>query len=132
MALIDFSTAAVPSSGDFAPGAGLTTLGRTQETSLAAAGQNDSGFPTTVVGSASAHNGATGNVVPWWIGLIVLLVIVKFIAEKNDEAGEFKNIRVGFFNIIIVTIMAIIGLTLMKWFFALYAIPGLSPIVEAV
>jgi hypothetical protein len=75
---------------------------------------------------------AAGSPVAWWFALGGTLIALKLIAEKNGDASEFKTIRVGASNILIITLSSIVGLTLLKWVFGIYKIPGLSQIVEAV
>lgn len=129
MPLIDFSTASLPGGGDVNPGGGgLTTSSKTSEQVLIAAGEDE--YNGMVVGTGLLGTPA-GHPIAWWIGMGVLLVGVKFLAEKNSEGTEFKNIRVGFFNIAIITLSAIFGMTLAKWVFGVYKVPGLSAIVEA-
>lgn len=130
MARIDFSSAALPSSGDNDPSqVGLTVSGRTNQTVLTNSGQDELAVGSVV--APQMQGTVAGHVVPWWLALIVLVIAVKFIAEKNDEAGEFKNIRVGFFNIMVITLCAVIGLTLLKWIFGIYKVPGIAPLIEA-
>jgi len=91
---------------------------------------NDGG--DLVPATAGLEGTPGGSPVAWWFGMIALIVILKFVAEKNGEEGDFKNIRVGASNIAIITVSAVIGLTLLKWVTGIYKIPGLSQIVEAV
>jgi hypothetical protein len=130
MPLIDFTDAALPGAADAAAnpgGPGLTTSARTNQTALAAAGQDT--FSGTVV--APQAIGTTGaHVIPWWIALIVAVLVWKFLEERGGDSS-LSEIKLGVSNIVKITVCAIIGLTLFKWVFGVYVIPGLSAIVEA-
>jgi hypothetical protein len=130
MPLIDFSDAALPGGADASAnpgGPGLTTSARTSQTALAAAGQDE--FSGTVV-APQAVGTAGAHVIPWWIAIIVAVVIWKFLEEKGGNSS-LSEIKLGVSNVIKITVCAIIGLTLAKWIFGVYVIPGLSAVVEA-
>ena len=128
MPLIDFSTANLPHSGDFSPGQGLSTSSSTNENVLAALGQDE--YVGNVI-APQANGTLAGHPVAAWLGVILLIIVLKFVAEKNGEAGAFSNVRVGFFNIAVITLSSLIGLTFLKWVFGVYKVPGISPIIEA-
>jgi hypothetical protein len=46
--------------------------------------------------------------------IIVLLIIIKLLAEKAGKASEFSTVRVGFENLFLVTLMAAIGFYALK------------------
>ncbi len=77
------------------------------------------------------NTGLLGNTVAWWFGLILLIIAVKFLAEKNGEASEFGTIRVGLLNVLIITIVSIIGKTCLKMLFSKYRFAGLTDLVLA-
>ncbi len=129
MPLIDFSEAALLGGADAAAnpgGPGLTTSARTNQNALAAAGEDV--FTGTVV-APQAHGTAAGHVVPWWLALIVGVVVWKFLEERGS--GTFGEIKLGVANIMKITVCAIIGLTFAKWVLGIYVVPGLSAVVEA-
>jgi hypothetical protein len=130
MPLIDFADAALPGGADASAnpgGPGLTTSARTNQSALAAAGEDE--FAGTVV-APQAHGTAAGHVIPWWLALIVAIVVWKFLEERGDHSA-LSELKIGVSNVIKVTVMAIIGLTLAKWIFGVYVVPGLSAVVEA-
>lgn len=81
--------------------------------------------------TAGMEGTPSGSPVAAWFGLVALVVIMKLIAEKNGEEAEFKTVRIGATNIAIITISAIVGMTLLKWVFGIYKVPGISQVVEA-
>lgn len=130
----DFDTAALPRIGDNEPDSGgMRTTDTTNETVLSAFNQNSltagATAGRTMLGTQYAKT-PLGHPIPWWLGLIVLLVALKFFAERTSQEAEFKGIKIGFYNIMVITLSAIIGLTLTKWVFGVYSVPGLTTIVE--
>ena len=73
-----------------------------------------------------------GSAVATWFGVIAILILLKMSAEQVGEAEEFRNVRVGFFNILVITFSSVIGFTFLKWFFGTVKVPGISPLIEAV
>lgn len=72
-----------------------------------------------------------GSPVAWWFAMGGILIAIKVLAEKSGEEAEFKTIRIGATNIMIITLSAVVGLTLLKWVFGIYKVPGISQIIEA-
>lgn len=134
MALIDFDLQSLPHSADTGnPGTGLSTANSTSQTALVAAGegpgQSDGG--SLVVRDHAAVMGPLGHPVPWWIGLVLVLVLIKFFAEQGEHEADYKNVRIGVSNVVTITLSSIIGTMLLKWIFGIYKVPGLSAIIEA-
>lgn len=125
--MIGFSNAALPHLADFDPGDGTTSPATTSPNVLAVSGLR--GNPGTDVASHLDGTPA-GHPVSWWVAIIVLLVAIKFFAEKGGEGG-FSNVRIGFFNVVTITLAAVVGLTFLKWVFGLYRVPGISAIILA-
>lgn len=60
-----------------------------------------------------------GNTTPrgglaWWIGIALLVVAILFAARKTGNADEFKNLRASTYNVVFITLVAILGFTAMK------------------
>ena len=66
------------------------------------------------------------------IGMIILLVLLKFIGEHDKTAIKPAHISIGGYNLLAVTITAMIGITLMKLVFIRWNVPGVSPLVKFV
>jgi hypothetical protein len=64
-----------------------------------------------------------------FIGLIVGLA---FLARKIGEETEFRNVRVSPFNVMIISLAAIIGVPVWKYAFTKFPIPGVSTWVQSV
>lgn len=87
----------------------------------------------SIVPMTAGMEGTTqGSPVAWWFAIGGILVAIKILAEKNGDEGEFRTIRIGATNILIITLSSVVGLTLLKWVFGIYKVPGISQIVEAV
>lgn len=80
----------------------------------------------------AASGGLLGQPLSWWVLLIVLLYGVRFIGSKIGSGEEFKNLRVSVFNIVTVSLMAIVGIGFMKVLFNRFKVPGLTSFVNAV
>lgn len=64
-----------------------------------------------------------------FIGLIIGLA---FVAKRVGSVEEFKNIRVSPFNVLIISLAAIIGIPVWKFAFTKFPIPGVSTWVQTV
>jgi hypothetical protein len=47
----------------------------------------------------------------WWVAIAVLVALMLFAARKTGQAEEFKNLRASTYNILFITLVAIVGLT---------------------
>jgi hypothetical protein len=52
--------------------------------------------------------------IAWWVGLALIIGIILFAAKKTGNAGEFSNLRASTYNIALITLVAIVGLTGLK------------------
>ncbi len=112
---------------DSAPGQGLTTGTRTVPGSVDADANNIGGYQV----APGLAGTSMGHPVTWWVAILVILIGIKFAAEKGGEGSDFSNIKVGFWNLFVITFSAIVGLVFTKWVFAKYYVPGLSDVVLA-
>lgn len=60
-----------------------------------------------------------------------LLLVLMFVGHQLDGKDEFKNIKVSFYNVIVISLAAVVGLPLMKFLFAKIPIPALKNWVMA-
>jgi hypothetical protein len=77
-------------------------------------------------------NGALGRPLGWWAVLVIMLVALMFIARRLGGAEDFKSIRLSVYNVIVISLAAIIGITFFKVLFNRFRVPGLTEIVTAV
>lgn len=87
----------------------------------------------SVAGTSPATTGGIiGQPLTWWATLIVVFIVLGMIAKKAGNESEFTNIRVSAYNILQVTLMAIIGIAGLKVVFTRFRVPGISTLVQAV
>jgi hypothetical protein len=84
-------------------------------------------------GGAIIGNGVFGKPLSWWFLLVVLLFGLMFTAQRFGTVGEdFKSIRMSVYNIVVITLAAMIGFGAFKVIFGRIRVPGLSDYVQAV
>lgn len=69
-----------------------------------------------------------------WAGLVfvALLVALMFTAEKiGGEGAEFRNLKLSFYNVLVIALAAIVGIPVIKYLFVKFKVPGLSQWVAA-
>lgn len=81
---------------------------------------------------APTSSGILGQPISWWVLLVVLLYGVRFAGAKLGSGEEFKSLKVSVFNIVTVSLMAIVGIGFAKVLFNRFKVPGLTPFVNAV
>ncbi len=76
--------------------------------------------------------GMAGEPIRWWVSLVVLLIVLMYFSQKFDGGeGNYSNLRLSAYNIVTVTLSAIIGLSIFKVVFTKFPVPGLSTVVLA-
>lgn len=76
--------------------------------------------------------GARGNPLSWWVGLAVLLIAFMYATERlNSEGTTYANIKLTASNIFVITLAAIVGMTLLKLAATKFKIPGLTTVILA-
>lgn len=105
--------------------------------SVAIVGQGGMNQAAAVGGSTDAHTqraiavAGTGKPLPWWIALTVLLFGLMFLAKKLGTEKDFSNIKLSVYNVLIISLAAIVGMSFWKVLFTRIPVPGLSAIVLA-
>jgi hypothetical protein len=85
----------------------------------------------TTPAEAAAAVGATGTATHWWLFLILALVGLMFLARHLGEASEFASIKMSVYNVVIISLAAIIGINFFKLVFTKFPVPGLSTLALA-
>jgi hypothetical protein len=63
----------------------------------------------------------------WWVGIVMVIGLIMFAAKKTGNAGEFSNLRASTYNILLITLVAVVGLTGLKIMASkIKNVPGLS------
>lgn len=83
-------------------------------------------------GTGSAPGVTTsGHSVSWWVGFLVFLGIMVWIARKAGGEEDFRNIRPTLYNFLTITLTAIVGIVGLKVIAAKWRVPGASDIILA-
>jgi hypothetical protein len=109
-----------------------TALGHT--IGQAGSANNQSAIPTVnnnptnadVATHAALTVGGQANPVIGGIVFLALIVGLSLVAKRVGSVDEFKNIRVSPYNVLIVSMAAIIGMPVWKYLFTRFPIPGVS------
>lgn len=75
--------------------------------------------------------GKMGSPVVWLVVLVAALVILMFGAKKLGADGDFSAIKPSFYNCLVISWAAIIGMNVWKALFTRFPVPGLSTLVLA-
>lgn len=99
-----------------------------------------SGFPgspakedsSEAPGSAAPNTiGGTSSVLVAGLTFVGLLIVLMFVGHQLDGEEQFKNIKVSFYNVILISLAAVVGLPLLKFLFAKVPISSLKNWVMA-
>ena len=88
--------------------------------------------PVSGPGLARVARSPLGQPLSWWGVIAALLVALMYVAGRVGKEGEFSNIKLSAYNILVITLAAMIGFGLFKVTFAKFRVPGLSTYVHAV
>lgn len=95
--------------------------------------QNPSG--TTSGGEQVEKSGqinASGNVFGWWLALIGIFVALTFAVEKFDSGSTFGNVKLSFYNSMVIGLNAVLFIALGKYIFTKFPVPGLGAVFQSV
>ena len=82
--------------------------------------------------SAPSSAGFLGQPLTVWAALIVVWLVLGVVARKAGSEGEFSNVRVSAYNVLMITLAAIVGIVALKALLTRFRVPGLSPLIQAV
>lgn len=89
--------------------------------------------PGTSGGGDTGNGSMTGRPLTWWFVLVILLVALMWTAQRfGSEAEQFKSVKLSLYNIIVISLAAMVGFGLFKAIFGRFQVPGLSDYVQAV
>lgn len=88
---------------------------------------------TVGIATIAGTPGSSGSkhTLSYWVGLLVFLLAMVFIARKAGGEEDFKNIRPTFYNFMTITLTAIVGIVGMKTIAAKFRVPGASDVILA-
>lgn len=152
-----YETSALPGQGDVnAGGGGIDTSSLTNEAVLdayklnpqsrAAAGTGGNAPGRVADANGNIYDASSGQKTgraitpglstnpqanhPLWTILLIVVVLFlwKFLAKEDHE--ENKTLKVSLSNTVRITLMAAVGILILKWFFSVYAVASISPTIE--
>ena len=88
--------------------------------------------PTQGEPAASNGGGALAQPLTWLVILALLLVGFKFLSHKAGDGGQFANLKVTIWNVVLIALAATVGIAFFKVVFGRIRVPGLSDLVAAV
>ncbi len=62
--------------------------------------------------------GGSTSILAAGLTFVALLIVLMFVGHQLDGKEQFKNIKVSFYNVILISLAAVVGLPLMKFLFA--------------
>ena len=84
-------------------------------------------------GAGTGGGGFLSKPFTWWFALVALLVALMWGAQRfGSEGADFKNIKLSLFNVLVISLASIIGITFFKILFSVVKVPGASDLVAAV
>ncbi len=78
--------------------------------------------------SNALNKAAQGRPIVWLFLMIGLLLLLMIIARYTSEAGQFSQIRMTFYNVLVIALAAVIGINLFKTIFTIFPVRGLTAI----
>lgn len=115
--------------GTLGTAAGPSTAVSTSPLALAA---SSAAAGSGAVAATPTMSGVIGQPLTWWATIVALFIVLGFVAKRAGNAGEFSNVKLSAYNILMITLAAIIGITSLKVIFTKWAVPGITPLIQAV
>lgn len=83
--------------------------------------------------SGDGAGGVVSRPLTWWLVLAILLVALMFFAQRfGSEKEDFRNLKLSAYNILVISLAAMVGFGVFKAIFGRFQVPGLSTYVAAV
>lgn len=128
-----YPTAMGPSLGT--AGSSLTpydgdTTGMSNSAAINTDGSVDS--PAVAPDGSPPVGGLVGQPLSWWFVLLALLVGTMYTAKKLGAGEEFRNLKLSVYNVVVISLAAIVGIGFFKVAFNKWKVPGLTPFINAV
>ncbi len=71
----------------------------------------------------------TGNPLVWWGILVALFIGLMFLGKAVGGVEPFSNIKMSFYNVVIITLCAIVGMSLAKALAVRFGFGGFGQII---
>jgi hypothetical protein len=119
-----------------APGASTAQIGSAATPYTTDASSASGGDPANAnAGIVAAGPGLLGQPISWFVIILVLFLILGWVGKKvGGREGEtgVHNLKLSGYNILFISLAAMIGLGALKVVFSRVRIPGLSTFVQSV
>lgn len=105
-----------------------------------ASAMSSAAYATGAYSQATGQGGAPGPAASGgvfskpltWLAVVVAVVFaLHWIARKTGKEGEFANVRLTAYNVLQVSLMAVVGIVFLKWIFNRVQVPGLTDLINA-
>lgn len=115
-----------------------TGIGQSTSQSGTSSNQMPSAAGVSVAGATPANGGAVspvdhaasignqGSAIMAGLVFLGLLIGLMFVAKRLGNEGDFSNIKLSAFNVLVISLAALIGLPVWKYLFTRFPVPGLS------
>lgn len=81
----------------------------------------------------AAAVGASGNIAFSWVAMAIMFGVVMFAGQKLGSAeGNFGSVKLSAYNVVMITLVVLVGVPITKAFVTKFPIPGVSAIVLSV
>jgi hypothetical protein len=119
------------------PSQGRSSLGtragsQTPESGEGAGAVSDEAAAVVPGAAVLSRGGPLGQPLAWWGVLVALLFALMFVAKRVGSEGDFSNVKLSVYNVLVISLASIIGIAFFKVVFTRFNVPGLSPLVAAV
>lgn len=121
-----YPTSPGATTGGASGGGGVSTM------ALPSAAGGPGETPAAGNGAMASMGGVIGQPLTWWVTLLILFVVLGFVAKRAGNAGEFSNVKLSAYNILMITLAAAIGIGALKVLTNRFPIPGLSTFIGAI
>lgn len=117
--------------GNYFEGQGQTSSGAATDSRTA---NNPATNPSGIQGTTDTSKAAEavkGNSLVWWFVVAGVFVGLSFFVEKFDSGSTFGNVKLSFYNMVVIGLNAVLFIAIAKAAALKVQIPGLSAVILA-
>lgn len=81
---------------------------------------------------AQAAQGLKAFSITWWLVMLAVLIGLMLLARLLGKGEGFSNIKLSAYNLLVIGLAAVLGISFYKGLFGTFRVPYLSALVEAV
>lgn len=87
--------------------------------------------PSPATGAQVAQ-GLKAFSITWWLVMLAVLIGLMLLARLLGKGEGFSNIKLSAYNLLVIGLAAVLGISFYKGLFGTFRVPYLSALVEAV